>query len=158
MKFGTLLWKNGDFPKRVVDFLREIHTVRNKIMEIVEDFECEAKFLHFFIVHHFSSFFFSHFFFVFSLFSFCFHFSFFLFSFFSFFKDHDVQEEKEVPSYNEEMASGTSIGKSMATTQQGQSSSPTNPSSKTFIPFDQRKWSYIPAVKCVKREPWLGRF
>ena len=31
--------KNGDLPKRVVDFLRERDTFRNKIMEIVEDFD-----------------------------------------------------------------------------------------------------------------------
>ena len=69
MKIATFPRKNGDLPKRVVDFPRERDTFRNKIMEIVEDFDeksynnngktleivedfaCEAKFLHFFIVH-----------------------------------------------------------------------------------------------------------
>ena len=56
-------------PKRVVDFLQERDTFRNKIMEIVmdfdekvtttvtleivEDFACEAQFVHVFFVHHF---------------------------------------------------------------------------------------------------------
>ena len=56
IKIVSFLLKNGDLPKRV-DFLRERDTFQNKIMEIVEDFACEAKFLHFFIVLHFSSFF-----------------------------------------------------------------------------------------------------
>ena len=64
MKIVTFLRKNGDFPKRVVDFPLERDTFRNKIMEIVEDFDeksynnngkpwkssrilCESKFLHF---------------------------------------------------------------------------------------------------------------
>ena len=38
MKMNTFLRKNGDLPKRVVDFPRERDTLRNKIMEIVEDF------------------------------------------------------------------------------------------------------------------------
>ena len=73
MKIGTFLLKNGETPERVVDFLLERDTFRNKIMkivkdfdekksynngkqtlEIVEDFACEAKFLPFF---HCSSFF-----------------------------------------------------------------------------------------------------
>ena len=47
-------------PKRVVDFLLERDTFRNKILEIFQDFECVAKFLHFFMffIFHFSSFFF----------------------------------------------------------------------------------------------------
>ena len=89
MKIDTFLRKNGDSQKRVVDFLRERDTFRNKIIEIVEDFACEAKFLHVFIVHHFSSFFrFFHFF----IFLIVFHFSifscFFLFFIFSFFRGH----------------------------------------------------------------------
>ena len=39
MKFITLLRKNGETPKRVVDFLRERDTFRSKIKEIVEDFD-----------------------------------------------------------------------------------------------------------------------
>ena len=47
--------KNGDPAKRVVNFRLERDTFRNKIMEIVEDFDeksytnngCESKFLHF---------------------------------------------------------------------------------------------------------------
>ena len=35
----TFLGENGDHPKRVVDFPRERDTFRNKIMEIVEDFD-----------------------------------------------------------------------------------------------------------------------
>ena len=31
--------KNGDLPRRVIDFLRERDTFRNTIMEIVEDFD-----------------------------------------------------------------------------------------------------------------------
>ena len=37
MKIVTFLRKNGDPPKRVVDFPRERDTFRNKIMDIVED-------------------------------------------------------------------------------------------------------------------------
>ena len=39
MKIDTFLLKNGDHPKRVVDFPRERDTFRNEIMEIVEDFD-----------------------------------------------------------------------------------------------------------------------
>ena len=39
MKIVTFLRKNGDLPKRVVDFLRERDTFRNIIMKIVEDFD-----------------------------------------------------------------------------------------------------------------------
>ena len=39
MKIVTLLRKNDYPPKRVVDFPRERDTFRNKIMEIVEDFD-----------------------------------------------------------------------------------------------------------------------
>ena len=70
--------KNGDTPKRVVDFPLERHipkqnhgnrlgfrrkkvtTTTVNTLEIVEDFACEAKFLHFlifFIFRHFSFFF-----------------------------------------------------------------------------------------------------
>ena len=81
MKIVTFLWKNGDNPKRVVDFPLERDTFRNKIIEIVEDFDeksynnngkqwkssrilrVKATFLHF-------SFFFHHFFSIFSFFSF----------------------------------------------------------------------------------------
>ena len=54
VKIATFLRKKRDPAKRVVDFPRERDTFRNKIMDIVEDFSCEAKFLHFF---HCSSFF-----------------------------------------------------------------------------------------------------
>ena len=36
MKIVAFLLKNDYLPKRVVDFLRERNTFRNKIMEIVE--------------------------------------------------------------------------------------------------------------------------
>ena len=39
MKLVTFLRKNDYHPKRVVDFHRERDTFRNKIMEIVEDFD-----------------------------------------------------------------------------------------------------------------------
>ena len=39
LKIVTFLLKNGYHPKRVVEFLRERETFRNKIMEIVEDFD-----------------------------------------------------------------------------------------------------------------------
>ena len=39
MKIATFLLKNGDSAKRVVDFPRERDTFRNKIMEIVKDFD-----------------------------------------------------------------------------------------------------------------------
>ena len=39
MRIVTFLRKNRETPKRVVDFPRERDTFRNKLMEIVEDFE-----------------------------------------------------------------------------------------------------------------------
>ena len=39
MKIVTFPRKNRDLPKRVVDFPQERDTFRNKIMEIVEDFD-----------------------------------------------------------------------------------------------------------------------
>ena len=39
MKIVTFLRNNGETPKRVVDFPLERDTFRNKIMEIVEDFD-----------------------------------------------------------------------------------------------------------------------
>ena len=39
MKIVTFLRKNADHPKRVVHFPLERDTFRNKIMEIVEDFD-----------------------------------------------------------------------------------------------------------------------
>ena len=39
MKIATFLRKNADPAKRVVDFHLERDTFRNKIMEIVEDFD-----------------------------------------------------------------------------------------------------------------------
>ena len=39
MKIVTFIRKNDYTPKRVVDFPRERDTFRNKIMEIVEDFD-----------------------------------------------------------------------------------------------------------------------
>ena len=94
MKIVTFLRKNGDLPKRVVNFPRERSTFRNKIMEIVEDFDdkshnnngkpwtssrilCVNPFFSFFFL--FSSFFIS---FTFSLHHF---FHYFFFSFFHFF-------------------------------------------------------------------------
>ena len=81
MKFVTFFRKNGDPANRVVDFLWERDTFRNKIMEIVQDFDekscnnngktleivedfaCESIFFHFsFLFHHFSTFFFVFFF------------------------------------------------------------------------------------------------
>ena len=108
MKSVTFLWKNDYTPKRVVDFPRETDTFRNKIMEIVKDFDeknynnngkpwkssrilrvnpiFHCSFIYFIIFLHFSFFLFS-FFFIFSFFHFFFsffHFSF-IFSFFIFF-------------------------------------------------------------------------
>ena len=39
MKFVTFLQENDDPAKRVVDFPEEKDTFRNKIMEIVEEFD-----------------------------------------------------------------------------------------------------------------------
>ena len=39
MKIATFLGKNDYLPKRVVDFPRERETLRNKIMEILKDFD-----------------------------------------------------------------------------------------------------------------------
>ena len=39
MKIVPFLRKNGDHPKRVVDFHRERDTFRNKMVEIVKDFD-----------------------------------------------------------------------------------------------------------------------
>ena len=39
MQLATFLQENGDLAKRVVDFLRERLKFRNKIMEIVEDYD-----------------------------------------------------------------------------------------------------------------------
>ena len=44
MNIATFLQKNGDHPKRIVDFLRERDTFRNKIMEIVEHFDEEESY------------------------------------------------------------------------------------------------------------------
>ena len=100
MKIATFLRKNDYPPKRVVHFLRERDTFRNKIMEIVEDFDekkvttttvnleivedfaCEAKFLHFSLLIILLHFDFSHF----LIFSFVSLFSFFdIFLFLNFF-------------------------------------------------------------------------
>ena len=108
MKIVTFLRKNGDPAKRVVDFPRERETFRNKIMEIVEDFDensynnngkpwkssrilrvnpnffifflCPPFFVIFFVFLKNSFFPFFHFF---HFFSFCLFFSFSLFFFFS---------------------------------------------------------------------------
>ena len=106
MKIFTFLRKNGDPPKRVVDFLQERDTFRNKIMEIVEDFDEKSYnnngkpwkfsrilrvipnffiFFLFFIIFLYFSFFFH--FFIFFIFSFCFiffHFPSYSFIFFHF--------------------------------------------------------------------------
>ena len=92
MKIVTFLRKNDYHPKRVVDFPRERDTFRNKIMEIVKDFDEQSynnngkpwkssrilrvnPFFHFsFFFHHFSIFSFFHFFHFFFFFSFSFHF------------------------------------------------------------------------------------
>ena len=42
MKIVTFLRKNGEPAKQIVDFPLERETVRNKIMEIVEDFDAES--------------------------------------------------------------------------------------------------------------------
>ena len=91
MKIVTFLWKNDYTPKRVVDFPRERDTVRNKIMEIVEDFDEKSynnngkpwKSSMILRVNPFFRFFF--FFFHFFIFSFFPFFLFFIFSFFYFF-------------------------------------------------------------------------
>ena len=111
MKINTFLRKNDYLPKRVVDFPWERDTFRNKIMEIVEDFDEKSYnnngkpwksswilrvnpiffiFLSFFIIFlhffHFSFFSFFHFFFFFIFFHFLsFSFIFFHFPSFSFF-------------------------------------------------------------------------
>ena len=108
MKIATFLRKNDFLPKRVVDFPRERDTFRNKIMEIVEDFDEKSYnnngkhwkssrilrvnpiffiFLSFFIIFFIFSVFFFSFFHFFIFFSF-FHFlkkNFSFFTFFSFF-------------------------------------------------------------------------
>ena len=91
MKIVTFLRKNGDTPKRVVDFPQERDTFRNKNIEIVEDFDEKSynnngkplKSSRILRVNPFFSFFFlfSSFFSIFSFFHF---FIFFIFSFFSF--------------------------------------------------------------------------
>ena len=63
----------------------------------------------------------------------------------------EVYEETGVLSYDEEMASGTGIEKPIATKHQEQSSPPSNPPSKTFMPIDQRKWKDLPAANDVMR-------
>ena len=65
----------------------------------------------------------------------------------------EFYEEKEEPSHDEEMVSGTSIEKSIATKQHEQSIPLASPPFKTFILIDQRKWNDIHAVSYVKREP-----
>ena len=93
MNIVTFLRKNADPAKRVVDFPRERDTFRNKIMEIVEDFDEKSynkngkpwKSSRILRVNPIFSFFFlfSSFFFIFS-----FHFfHFFIFSFFHFFQN-----------------------------------------------------------------------
>ena len=74
--------KRLTLPKRVVDFPRERDKFRNKIMEIVQDFACEAKFLLFSFFSFFNFFIFS-FFFVFPFFHF-FIFQIFFYTFFDF--------------------------------------------------------------------------
>ena len=115
MKIVTFLWKNGYHPKRVVDFPLARDTFRNKIMEIVEDFDDKSynnngkplrssrilrvnpnffiflsvfiMFLHFFVFFFFFILSFSSFFSIFSFFPFFSFFSFFSFSpFFIFFQ------------------------------------------------------------------------
>ena len=102
MKIVTFLLKNDYHPKRDVDFPRERDTFRNKIMEIVEDFDEKSYnngklwkssrilrvnpicFIFLFFFHHFSPFFFVFFHFFSFFFSF-FCFIFFIFPFFPFF-------------------------------------------------------------------------
>ena len=47
MKTVTFLRKNGDLPKRVVDFPREETHIPNQNRGNRRDFACESKFLHF---------------------------------------------------------------------------------------------------------------
>ena len=93
MKIATFHLNNGETPKRVVDVPRERDTFRNKIMEIVEDFDekCynnngkswkSSRILRVNLFFHFSFFF--HFF-IYFFFSFFHFFIFFIFSFFHFF-------------------------------------------------------------------------
>ena len=104
MKIVTFLMKNGDTAKRVVDFPLERYTFRNKIMEIVKNFDEKSYnnngkpwkssrilrlnpffffFFHFsFFFHHFSPFFIFFIFFIFSFFQFFFIFFQFFFVFF----------------------------------------------------------------------------
>ena len=91
MKIVTFLRKNDYPPKRVVDFPRERDTFRNKIMEIVKDFDEKSdnnngkslKSSRILRVNPFFSF--SHFFFIFPVFFFFSNFSFFfIFQSFSF--------------------------------------------------------------------------
>ena len=105
MKFVTLLLKNGETPKWVVDFHRERDTFRNTIMEIVENYDEKSYnnngkpwkssrilrvnpcFSFFFLFSSFFSIFFSFsvfFFLFFSFFIFFMIFSFFIFLFFHF--------------------------------------------------------------------------
>ena len=107
MKIVAFLRKNGYSPKRVVAFHREKDTFRDKIMEIVKNFDEKSYnnngkpwkssrilrlnpiFSFFFFFHHFSPFFFLVFFSIFHFFSFFIFLTFFYFfkknSFFSFF-------------------------------------------------------------------------
>ena len=73
MNIVTFLLKNGETPnwllvflwknisekswKFVEDFDEKSYNNNGKPLEIVEDYACEAKLLHFCIVHHVSSFF-----------------------------------------------------------------------------------------------------
>ena len=63
----------------------------------------------------------------------------------------EVYEEKGELSHHEEMASGTGIGKPIATEQRGQSSPPAYLPSKMFTPVDQRKWNGIPPASDVMK-------
>ena len=61
----------------------------------------------------------------------------------------ESNEEKGESSCHEEMASGSGIGKPIATKQKGQSSPQSYLVSKIFVPIDQQKWNDILAVNDV---------
>ena len=97
MKIVTFLRKNDYLPKRVVDLPRERDTFRNKIMEIVEDFDEKSYHNNGNFFHHFSSFFHFLIFFIFHFFHF-FIFSFdSIFSFFHFFSFFTLRHSDPPP-------------------------------------------------------------
>ena len=61
----------------------------------------------------------------------------------------EIYEERGESVHHEEMATGSGIGKPIATKQKGQSSPQSYLVSELFVPIDQRKWTDIPAVDDV---------